>query len=340
MLNWKKAALFDEHGGPEQPSCKRAKIQQTKDSWKRPELENDEWESIEKDCVQHTKRAVSWKKATLDETECQSVTSWKTVALDDDDLFNAVSTSQSGMMPNETEIMVVVNITTSLLSILPQEGKGSVYSENGLDKKRVANVLKSCRCRVNCKRNLSMAQVMPLLKIWHGLAISHQTAVLTSLYFGGGDDMKKRRRWALEGRAVCFDGFCSVLGHAPRSILRMLHGEEDRRTTKSAVCPRAANQRMVCNHFFMEQYMSCAEDLPEVAVTVDVDKEIATAAETEPSTQYCKHFVWMLESPVPDRIAALLHDPEAPTRTLPPGQVTDLWHQFLVPWSYIVLSKC
>ena len=69
MLNWKKAALFDEHGGPEQPSCKRAKIQQIKDSWKRPELENDEWESIEKDCVQHTKRAVSWKKATLDETD-------------------------------------------------------------------------------------------------------------------------------------------------------------------------------------------------------------------------------------------------------------------------------
>ena len=65
MLNWKKAALFDEHGGPEQPSCKRAKIQQTKDSWKRPELENDEWESIEKDCVQHTKRAVLLEEGHL-----------------------------------------------------------------------------------------------------------------------------------------------------------------------------------------------------------------------------------------------------------------------------------
>ena len=228
------------------------------------------------------------------------------------------------MTPNETEIMVVVNITISLLSILPQEGKKeSVYSENGLDKKRVANVLKSCRCRENGKTKLSVSEVMPLLKIWHGLAISHQTAVLTALYFAGGVDVKNRRKWALEGHAVCFDGFCSVLGHAPRSILRMLHGEEDRRTTASAVCPRAANQRMVCNHFFMEHYMSCAEDLPEVAVTVDVDKEIATA-ETEPSTQYGKHFVWMLESPVHDRITALLHDPEAPTRALPPGQITDL----------------
>ena len=333
MLNWKKAALFDERSEPKQPSCKRARIQQPKDSWKRPELETDERESIEKNSAQHMKKTVSWKKAALDDTEAPSVTSWKTLALDDDDLYNSVSTSQSGMTPNETEIMVVVNITTSLLSILPQESKKeSVYSENGLDKKRVANVLKSCRCRENCKTKLSMSEVMPLLKIWHRLAISHQTAVLTSLYFAGGVDVKKRRKWALEGHAVCFDGFCSVLGHATRSILRMLHGEEDRRTTASAVCPRAENQRMVCNHFFMEQYMSCAEDLPEVAVTVDVDKEIAAAAETEPSTQYCKHFVWMLESPVPDRIAALLHDPQAPTRTLPPGQITDLWHQFLAPW--------
>ena len=87
-----------------------------------------------------------------------------------------------------------------------------------------------------------------------------------------GNGPWKAVQCALMVSAVCL----AMHPGAPRSILRMLHGEEDRRTKASAVCPRAANQRI-------HGAVSCAEDLPEVAVTVDVDKEIATADSSPPS---------------------------------------------------------
>ena len=59
MLNKKKAALFDERSEPKQRSCKRARIQQPKDSWKRPELETDERESIAKQKVRNIRRKLS-----------------------------------------------------------------------------------------------------------------------------------------------------------------------------------------------------------------------------------------------------------------------------------------
>ena len=258
-------------------------------------------------------------------------TSWKSVGLCDED-GPCVSDAGSTTTPTTETTPVIVNLTLGLLQCMPNEALAKAqthYAKQGSDKDRVSQVLKKgCMCSNHCIQNLNIQEIYPVVKQWHSLSTSSKVAILTALCSGpDGTPVTSRKQWSLQNKPLCFNAWCKVLGHCPRAVLKLSHGIHDGRSV--AAVPRNAHQTLIINHFFMELYLGCAEDLPEKPVSCDVDKEIANAAETEVSTQFCRHFIWMLDAPVPERIGSLLRDPQAPARTLPPGHLSDLWHQFL-----------
>ena len=299
--------------------------------------------------------SLSWKTATLDGhvpvKASPATLSWKQVGLVDEEASS--KPSGSNFVKDEKAEPRVVTLTSQIISCIPTEVKQTTkYSEAGKNSDRIAGLLQlPCKCsKRTCFQQFKFKEVKPLLNLWHGLADVSKISLLTALSHdltesnteSPDDDSvleEGRRRYSLCGKDVCFKAFAAVLGHSERTLLKYISGQPDLRRSNNSVMPRSKDQTMFCHMFFAELYQTAAEDLPEKPVldkNCSIDDHIASAGQEEVSVnsvEYSKHFVWMLEAPIAELMSALLKCSEcAHTRTLPPGEISDLWQQFLA-WS-------
>ncbi|CAK9027174.1 Uncharacterized protein (Fragment) [Durusdinium trenchii] len=299
--------------------------------------------------------SLSWKTATLDGhvpvKASPATLSWKQVGLVDEEASS--KPSGSNFVKDEKAEPRVVTLTSQIISYIPTEVKQTTkYSEAGKNSDRIAGLLQlPCKCsKRTCFQQFKFKEVKPLLNLWHVLADVSKISLLTALSHdltesnteSPDDDSvleEGRRRYSLCGKDVCFKAFAAVLGHSERTLLKYISGQPDLRRSNNSVMPRSKDQTMFCHMFFAELYQTAAEDLPEKPVldkNCSIDDHIASAGQEEVSVnsvEYSKHFVWMLEAPIAELMSALLKCSEcAHTRTLPPGEISDLWQQFLA-WS-------
>ena len=298
----------------------------------------------------------SWKTATLDghaQAKPSATTlSWKQVGLVDEEA--PPMSRSSNVVQDEKAESRVVALTAQIIACIPAEVKtGTKFSVSGKNTDRIAGLVQlPCKCsKRTCFQQFKVKELKPLLNLWHNLADPSKISLLTALSHDLTESNSEtpeansaleegRRRYSLCGKDVCFKAFAAILGHSERTLLKYISGQPDLRRSNSAVTPRSKEQTMFCHMFFAELYQTAAEDLPEKPVldkNCSIDDHIASAGQEEVSVnsvEYSKHFVWMLEAPVAEMMSALLKCSEsAHTRTLPPGEISDLWQQFLA-WSH------
>ena len=298
----------------------------------------------------------SWKTATLDghaQAKPSATTlSWKQVGLVDEEA--PPMSRSSNVVQDEKAESRGVALTAQIIACIPAEVKtGTKFSVSGKNTDRIAGLVQlPCKCsKRTCFQQFKVKELKPLLNLWHNLADPSKISLLTALSHDLTESNSEtpeansaleegRRRYSLCGKDVCFKAFAAILGHSERTLLKYISGQPDLRRSNSAVTPRSKEQTMFCHMFFAELYQTAAEDLPEKPVldkNCSIDDHIASAGQEEVSVnsvEYSKHFVWMLEAPVAEMMSALLKCSEsAHTRTLPPGEISDLWQQFLA-WSH------
>lgn len=307
--------------------------------------------------------SASWKTATLDGHAPMKTAavaqSWKQMGLTDEEAPSAPSAPSalssssrgSNVAGSEKPEPRVVALTGQIIACIPTEVKSATkYSEAGKSKDRLSALLQiPCKCaKRTCFQQFNMKELRPLLNLWHGLTNTSKISILTALSHdlaspdaedNSSDLDEGRRSYSLSGKEVCFKAFASILGHSERTLLKYISGQPDLRRSSTSVMPRSKDQTMFCHMFFAELYQTAAEDLPEKPVldkSCSIDDHIASAGQEEASVdsvEYSKHFVWMLEAPIAELMSALLKcGDSAHTRTLPPGEISDLWQQFLA-WS-------
>ncbi|CAE7250508.1 unnamed protein product [Symbiodinium sp. CCMP2592] len=323
--SWMKPKLEDRQPSRRgrQPTSSQMQVKPAEDDWMQPPV--DDWMQPPVD---------DWMQPPVDE------------AMPPPCVPEAASSQ-----PVVTEIM---NICMPLLKVLPKErDHDNVYSAHGKDIDRITQALRGkCGCKKNCMTKFSVKQVKVLASAWHDLSTATQYQVLFNMFNGEKcseqvRDMEttnsamKRKQWQLDGRDVCFRAFCRLLGHSPTTVLRMMHGDPDLRKSgldNMPTRPRPHPQQDIVHHFLMDQYMSAAETLPEVMQgdgtsfaeqALDTDGSQSAA----PSETFQKSFLWNLDTSIPERVVALFGKGDgrmqAPLRFLPPGQISDLWYQFL-----------
>ncbi|CAE7834952.1 unnamed protein product [Symbiodinium sp. CCMP2592] len=246
---------------------------------------------------------------------CVDKDSWKNCLSAEE----TVAATDSG--PLET---LEVNLTRELLSCLPKLplSQQTSYALSGKDSGRIQTALKAgCSCSANCLSKLHKAPTEAIVRMWHDLSPETHVMVLHGLYDCPEQMELRRRHWAVNSQHVCFRGLAKLLGHNERTLRKCIHADADKRRSPDLRLPRDCPQTTFVHHFFLDLYLSAAEDL-------NVDAVIEKGEAAEPHT-----FHWSPDTPVVDRILALLSDNcTAPVRWLPPGQLSDLWLQFL-SWS-------
>ena len=289
------------------------------DSWMQCPLEAES--APENAPAPKRKRAVDsdWMRPPLEDAPSAASSSedWMKPPLE------ASSTASSSKMAGHAHgspalARITVNLSLPLLKLLPADfSTDTAYSRNGKSVERIAQALKApCRgCRQQCSKQLTARQIASLAAAWYKLSSISQQQVLFGLFHPEhnlpadedgltGAAAAKRRCWQLDGQTVCFDKFCALLGHTPRTVLRMVHGEEDMRKMLPKR-PRLHPQQDLVMHFFLELYMSTAEQLPEKDLeTSDGPCEMASSKNSLTTPAKFSN-AWILDTPGPERIRAL-----------------------------------
>ena len=282
----------------------------------------------------------SWMQCPLEDSSvptkrqrCREPNDWMKPALEDRPQAAAASSQDDWMKPpleeaatnkkmqiSSAPAKICVNVSLALLKLLPADfTKETAYSRNGKSLERIGQQLKhACRsCSQNCGKQFTAKQVSALVDAWYKLSSISQQQVLFGLFHPEpavndaeqhltGAAIAKKRCWQLDGQTVCFDKFCSLLGHTPRTILRMVHGDEDMRKMLPSR-PRPHPQQDLIMHFFLELYMTTAEQLPEMDQETTAGLCDGTPAEDSLPTKDRFSNSWILETPGPERIQALPH---------------------------------
>ena len=150
------------------------------------------------------------------------------------------------------------------------------YDSNCTNAARVKMVCirrcKQAKCtRPGCQANaINWSHCLHFLKQWSGLTVEERGHLLRcgmeDCEATSGDKLEKIQ-WHLCGLQVCFARFCDVMGSSQRTIRKLISGQPDLRSIKTAGAkqPRPAHQGQKCDHFFRALHMSAAEPMPEEA---------------------------------------------------------------------------
>ena len=333
-MSWKKLALKDEQLGDDTLNGGTSVKRPRKASWKTLSLDDE--------------------RATVELNKPRSTNDWKQLALDDDEC-DAVTVTNPPMQDGEMSCTIApisIDINLATLKLLPKDtGPGSLTAQSmhGKDRKRITTILKgSCGCSGNkCFSQFTVNELTTLVGHWYDCSKESRQQVLWTLYNPGPEleadstmvnaaasEPPKRRTWAVNGKQLCFTGFCKALGHSKKTVQSYCHGDPEvkKELSKVNMAQRIHPQRDLCNHFFLELYLTCAEDLPEFEHSAkNVDDMIEKGTSEEVTLKFDKSFVYSTEIPIAERVNMLVggSDVKCHMRFLPPSKPMDLWYQFL-----------
>ena len=170
-----------------------------------------------------------------------------------------------------------------------QKRKRTMYDDNAMNLDRIRTVISGCSCKVACTTMFTEEEAMDICKAFRYMTSTDRHCVFITM---AGDDLegqhaesddrvdvhrvqgleidghgaKSHTTWTILGRVLCVRGFCAMLGVSARTFYRDVNGALDLRTkldVHSTLKQRGKEQSAVCDRFFHDVYIACAEPLPQ-----------------------------------------------------------------------------
>ena len=149
----------------------------------------------------------------------------------------------------------------------------SKYQENGMDEKRILQVLaEGCKCKLNCLSAFKASEVIAWCKAFHLADDTKLRMCLFSLYHPEGTEWSQEASLTISGRSsrtqleicgshICIEAFCRLLGMSRKRFYKLVNGEADLRTKESGTRPTFCPKQAQVDEFFRDLYQSAAEPL-------------------------------------------------------------------------------
>ena len=166
--------------------------------------------------------------------------------------------------------------------------KKTVYDDNAMNLDRIRKVISSCSCNAACTTKFTEEEAMEICRAFRNMSSKDRHCVFSTMagdvedQHAASDDpvavdrvqglevdgreAKSQTIWTVLGRVLCVRGFCAILGMTARTFYREVNGALDLRTKLDdigALRQRGKEQYAVCDRFFHDVYITCAEPLPQ-----------------------------------------------------------------------------
>ena len=157
---------------------------------------------------------------------------------------------EKGAHPRPQRVAGLRLDTLSMASIQSSSANSTAYAANGTNLNRIKRVLsgaaRSCAesCKQSCRTKFKESEVLKVCGLYWSLGQEEQAYLIQCLKEEAGctaspvdTDRPIATRWAFGEKIVCFDAWCALLGTTKRTILKMVHGEDDERRSSSGRVP-------------------------------------------------------------------------------------------------------
>ena len=244
----------------------------------------------------------------------------------------------------QRKIATMDRLGLNLVARMKTHKKWSVYDERAMNLDRIRMVISGCSCKAACTSMFTEEEAMQICSAFRQMTSHDRHSVFSAmagddegqqqadsagivdgdrvqgLEVDGRQDKKNQTIWNLLGRVVCVRGFCALLGMTQRTFYREINGALDLRRRideLGALRPREKAQSAVCDRFFHDVYITCAEPLPQGSGT---DRD-ADDSDLE---------AWVHEKAVVELTADVSHGQlDLTAREIPFATLCDLHLQFM-----------
>ena len=140
--------------------------------------------------------------------------------------------------------------TLSVASSQSCSASNTTYAANGKNLNRIKRVLSgaafccSASCKQSCRKQFKESEVSKICDLFWSLGRQEQAYLIHCIKEDAGciaspvdTSRPAASRWAFGEKTVCFDAWCALLGTTKRTILKMVHGEDDERCSSSGRVP-------------------------------------------------------------------------------------------------------